>query len=45
MLSHTNLKIQSPRLRGEAITPRLQTLLSLHIGVTLCNTAHKANIK
>ncbi len=30
MLSHINLKIQSPRLRGEAITPRLDTLLLSH---------------
>ena len=30
MLSHNNLKIQSPRLRGEAITPRLDTLLLSH---------------
>ncbi len=30
MLSHTNLKIKSPRLRGEAKTPRIRSLLSSH---------------
>lgn len=35
MLSHTNLKIQSPRLRGEAITTRLRTLLSSYSGVVI----------
>ncbi|WP_349586718.1 DUF5676 family membrane protein [Alteromonas sp. NFXS44] len=40
MLSHINLKIQSPRLRGYSISPRIETLLLSHNDDRYC-VAHR----